>query len=482
MSERGAGAAGASGRENEAMLDIEGDEEGLSRRGMPRRDFLRAGALGLAGLAAPAGLVHRAWSQTAEAPAPAAAGEARKGGTAKAVIQIWLGGGPSHLDTFDPKPAAGEDYCGPLRRAIATNVPGIQIGELLPLLAKQADKYSIIRSMTHPSNGHEVATYTMQTGTLPSSELVYPSVGAVVALKKTESGEYKGSLPPYVTVTAPLGRFSEPGFLGPAHSPFATGGDPNAKDFRVGGILPPPGMTEERIEERRALLAALDGYARAMKAEERFREMDAFQEKAYGLILGDARKTFDLTEEKDDVRQLYGRNRFGQSCLLARRLVEGGVVFVTVNWGGWDTHKQHFEKMREMLPLLDKGLSALLEDLAQRGLLESTIVVCCGEFGRTPKIFTEAPWNGGRHHFSSVFSALVAGGGFQGGKVVGSSDFRGERVKDRPVYPWDLSASMYKLLGIDPAGKLPHPHGCVAHVTPVASGDVPSGGLLKEIM
>jgi hypothetical protein len=335
--------------------------------------------------------------------------------------------------------------------------------------------------MTHPSNAHEVATYIMQTGTLPSADLVYPSVGAVVALKREEAG-YKGVLPPYVMVTSALGRFSEPGFLGAAYSPFVTGGDPNAKDFRVGGLVPPPGMTKERLEERRSLLHAVDSLARTMEKEGEFKAMDAYQEKAYSLILGEAKKAFDLSEEKDDLRDRYGRTRFGQSCLLARRLVENGVPFITVNWGGWDTHKQHFERMKEMLPDLDKGFSVLLEDLAQRGLLESTIVVWCGEFGRTPKISLDPPWNGGRQHYCTAFSSVVAGGGFKGGKVVGVTDTRGEKVKERPVYPWDLSGSMYKLLGIDPKSRLPHPHGCVAYVTPVAGGDVASGGLLTEIM
>jgi hypothetical protein len=322
----------------------------------------------------------------------------------------------------------------------------------------------------------------MQTGTLPSAELVYPSIGAVVALKKEERGDYKGALPPYVMVTSALGRFSESGFLGSRYAPFATGGDPNAKDFRVGGLIPPPGMTKERLEERRSLLRTVDSYARKMDKEGEFQAMDSYQEKAYGLILGEAKKAFDISEEKDAVREKYGRHRFGQSCLLARRLVQNGVPFVTVNWGGWDTHKQHFERMREMLPVLDKGFAALLEDLAQRGLLDSTIVVWYGEFGRTPQVAKDPPWEGGRHHFCPVFSAVVAGGGFKGGHVVGTSDWRGEKVRERPVYPWDLSASMYKLLGIDPTSKLPHPHGCVAYVTPVASSDVAIGGLLKEIM
>ena len=193
------------------------------------------------------------------------------------------------------------------------------------------------------------------------------------------------------------------------------------------------------------------------------------EEQAYELILGDAGKVFDLSQEKDELRERYGRNTFGQSCLVARRLVERGVPYITINYnGGWDTHKQNFQTMRRKLPEMDKGMSTLLDDLAQRGLLDSTIVWWNGEFGRTPKVQWEAPWNGGRGHHGEVFSAVVAGGGFQGGHVVGASDARGEEVKDRPVYPVDLIGTMYDLLGIDTEAKLPHPLGLPARVLPRA--------------
>jgi len=396
---------------------------------------------------------------------------------AKSVIQLWMAGGPTQTDTFDPKPQAGEDFTGPLRGAISTKVAGMQLSTLFPLLAKQADKFSLIRGMTHNNNAHETAAYIMQTGTLPTSELVYPAVGAIVALKKGE-----GSLPPYITLTNPLGRFSEAGFLGNKYKTFAPGGDPNSPNFRVQGLVPARGMTEQRIAERRSLLESVDALAAQADRQEAYRGMNEFQQKAYALILGDAKKAFDLTQEKNDVRDRYGRNMFGQSCLLARRLVEAGVPFITINDGGWDTHKDNFDIMRKKLPIQDAAIAALLEDLAQRGLLESTIVTWYGEFGRTPRVANEAPWFGGRHHWGQVFTALVAGGGFKGGVVVGSSDARGESVRDRPVYPWDFAASCYKLLGIDPHGKLPHPQNCVAYVSPLASGSVPTGGLLTEIM
>ncbi len=450
------------------MFDIHGQHAALASGGLSRRSFLRLGALGFGALT------------MADWFALQARGEV-KAGRAKSVIQLWMNGGPPQTDTFDPKPEAGEEYCGPFKKTLNTNVSGIRIGEYLPLLARQADKYTIIRSMTHKNDGHETATYIVQTGTMPSGDLVYPAIGAVVALKKEEAG-YKGLLPPYITMTSPLGRFSEAGFLGSRYQTFATGGDPNAREFMVQGLVSPKNLTEKRLEERRSLLAAVDGMAAQMDKEPTFQTMNQYQQKAYSLMLGEAKKAFDLSQEKDELRDRYGRHRFGQSCLMARRLVENGVPFVTINHGGWDTHRENFEAMKKMLPVLDSGFATLLEDLAQRGLLESTIVLWIGEFGRTPKVATEPPWESGRHHYGTCFSAVVAGGGFKGGTVVGSSDWRGERVASRPVYPWDLSASIYKLMGIDPAGRLPHPQGCVAYVTPLAGGDVPSGGMLSEIM
>jgi uncharacterized protein (DUF1501 family) len=220
----------------------------------------------------------------------------------------------------------------------------------------------------------------------------------------------------------------------------------------------------------------------AMPGDAQLVASDQAEKRAYDLILGDAGKVFDLSQEKDALRESYGRNTFGQSCLVARRLVEKGVPYVTINYQGWDTHSQHFQIMRRKLPELDKGLATLLQDLSDLGLLNSTIVWCCGEFGRTPKVQLEAPWNGGRGHYGKVFSALVAGGGFKGGHMVGASDAKGEEVKERPVYPVDLIASMYELLGIDPDAKLPHPQGLDVHVTPTAADGVKMGGRLKEIM
>ena len=407
---------------------------------------------------------------------------AAPGAKAKSVIQIWMWGGPAHLDTFDPKPDAGNDYCGPLKTPIETNVSGIRISELLPLLAKQADKYSLIRSMTHGVNAHETASYTMQTGHASGGHEVYPSVGAVVSLFKGYNAGYKGLIPPYIVLTEPQGRFSEAGFLGSKYKPFATGGDPAQARFAVEGVVA-PGITDQRQQDRRAYLHKLNSLANALPGDPQIVQAKEAEAQAYELILGDAGKVFDLSQEKDELRELYGRNTFGQSCLAARRLAERGVPYITINYrGGWDTHKQNFQTMRRRLPEMDKGMSALLADLAQRGLLDSTIVWWNGEFGRTPKVQWEAPWNGGRGHHGAVFSSLVAGGGFKGGHVVGESDARGEEVKDRPVYPADLIGTMYDLLGIDSEAKLPHPLGLPAHVLAASGEGVKSGGRLKEIV
>jgi hypothetical protein len=406
------------------------------------------------------------------------AGAAPLRARAKGVIQIWMWGGPSHLDTFDPKPDAGYDYCGPLKKPISTNVDGIQICELLPLLAKQADKYSIIRSMTHGINGHETASYMTQTGHKPGERLVYPSVGAVVSRFKGYEHGYKGLVPPYIVLTQPQGRFSEAGFLGQRYKPFVTGGDPNRNPFVVEGIVA-KGISDKRQRSRRDLLHSLDSLGKAMPENRQFEKFDRCEENAYDMMFGDARKLFDLSQEKDELRTRYGRNTFGQSCLMARKLIEHGVPYITINYRGWDTHKQHFETMRRKLPEMDAAIATLLGDLGDRGLLDSTIVWCIGEFGRSPKIQWDPPWNGGRSHYGKCFSTLVAGGGFRGGHVVGASNDKGMEVDQRPVYPQDLISGIYELLGIDPDGALPNPRGLKVKVMP-SSQD--SGGRLKEIL
>ncbi len=441
---------------------------------LDRREAMKRCVLGGASVVVADRLAHA--KDTRPVPSPS-----KTTGKAKAVIQIWMWGGPTHLDTFDPKPEAGYDYCGPLDKPIATNVDGMRISQLLPLLAQQADKYSIIRSMTHGVNGHETASYLVQTGRQPGGKLVYPSVGAVTSLFKGYKAGYDRMIPPYVVLTQPQGRFSEAGFLGPKYKPFATGGDPAADPFVVEGVVA-EGITRERQVSRRDLLQKLDALDHAAADNRLLKESKKSENRAYDLILGDEGKVFDLSEESEEVRTAYGRSTFGQSCLLARRLVERGFPYVTINYRGWDTHRENFQAMRRKLPVMDAGMSTLLQELDQRGLLDSTIVWWGGEFGRTPKIAWQSPWNGGRHHFGSVFSAMVAGGGFRGGHVVGSSTATGEEVKDRPVYPVDLIASMYELLGIDPEGTMPNPQGAPVRIVPRIGDATKSGGRLTEIM
>lgn len=445
-----------------------------------RRQALQLGVLGSAGFLMANQLAAAAEPTAAPAvAAPAVAPAASRPAKAKAVIQIWMWGGPPHTDTFDPKPDAGSDFTGPLTGAIETNVKGIRIGTLLPELAKVADKYSIIRSMTHGVFAHETASYMTQTGRMPG-RIVYPAVGAVVtAFKGFEEGS-KGLIPPYVVLTEPQGRFSEAGFMGIRYKPFATGGDPNAYRFAVEGIVA-PGISDDQQLQRRDLLQRINTLGRFIDGDPQLAAAKQAKDQAYDLILGDAGKVFDLSEEAEELRIRYGRNTFGQSCLVARRLVERGVKYVTINYGGWDTHKDHFPTMRRKLPEMDKGMATLISDLSDRGLLDSTIVWWVGEFGRTPDVDWKSPWNGGRHHYGHVFSTVVAGGGFRGGQVVGESTAKGEHVKDRPVYPCDLIATMYELLGIDPEAGLPHPMGEFVRAIPGPDEGLKMGGRLKEI-
>jgi len=438
-----------------------------------RREAMRRGLCGAAGLM----LAERLGSYALAAAEPDKAPAKTK---AKSVIQIFLWGGMSHNDTWDPKPDSGRDYMGEFGTVIPTKVDGIQIGAIFPELAKQADKYSLIRSMTHRNNGHETAAYLMQTGHAPGERLAYPSVGAVFAFFK--SPEYKGMIPPYVVLTRAQGRFSEEGFLGPKFKPFATGGDPNATRFEVEGVIA-RSISDDRQKTRRELLGKMNTMGNEMAASSQVEAAENAKKAAYELILGAGRDIFDLSKEKPELRDRYGRHTFGQDCLAARRMVETGVPYVVINYpGGWDTHSNHFATMRRQCPQLDQGLAMLLQDLHDHGLLESTLVWCCGEFGRGPKVDWQPPWNGGRNHYGNVFSVLVAGGGFKGGRVVGSSDAKAEEVKDRPVYPVDLLGSIYQLAGIDAAARLPHPMGFEAHVLPAASESVKSAGILTEIM
>ena len=436
---------------------------------LSRRDLLRGGLAGAAGLM----LGDRALAAAPAAP---------KAAKAKSVIQIFLWGGMSHTDTWDPKPDAGYDFTGDFKDTIPTNVTGIRLGALFPALAKQADKFSIVRSMTHGNNGHETAAYLMQTGHMPGGRLAYPCIGAIFALLKGYNQGYKGLIPPYVVLTQPQGRFSEAGFLGPKYKPFATGGDPNATRFEVEGVVA-RGISDARQNARREFLASMNTMRGTMGDHPTIAGAKDAEEQAYSLILGKGKEVFDLSKEDVKLRDRYGRHTFGQECLAARRLVEAGVPYVTINYpGGWDTHSNHFATMKRQCPQLDQGLATLLQDLYDRGLLESTIVWCCGEFGRSPKVDWQPPWNGGRNHFGSVFSVLVAGGGFKGGRTVGASTEKGETVQDRPVYPIDLLGTIYDLAGIDSNAKLPHPEGLPALVLDASEKGAKVAGRVTELI
>ena len=385
---------------------------------------------------------------------------------ARSIVEIWMWGGPSQLETFDPKPDAPAEYNNSLK-AIDTK-SGFRVHEWLPKLADCSELYSVIRTMTHPHNGHETATYLMQTGHLPGGGVVYPAIGALVSSMKRK--EYRGDLPPYVILTRPRGRFSETGFLGDAAAPLVTGGNPNSKKFEVDGIVPPGGIDEVTLKQRFALMAKLD----RLPADPAF---EAAGEGARKVIFGSAAQTFDLSLESNETRDRYGRTNIGQTLLAARRLVEYGVPYVAVNYDGWDTHKKLFQSLPRRTAEFDTALAALLTDLKARNLLETTLVWASGEFGRGPKIDWEEPWNGGRNHYAKCFSALVAGGGFKGGCAVGVSDETASNVKERPVTPTDFLGSICERAGIDPDGPLPNPKGLKLKVMPTDS----RYGRLREI-
>ena len=408
---------------------------------------------------------------------------------AKSVIEIWLWGGPSQLETVDPKPDAPKDYNDGMKTVKTKS--GFELHEWMVELAKCSDLYSIIRSMTHPYFGHETATYLMQTGRNPGGGVTFPALGALISssrvkgpgLKKNsvQSGMlYEGELPPFVIMTSAKGRFSEVGFLGEAYAPLVTGGRASAKQFDVDGIVAPGGLTKKQILERFERCARID----RLPPDDEFEAAGAA---ARNIILGKAAETFDLSREKEALRKRYGvtagggYTEIGQQLLAARRLVEYGVPYISINYGGWDSHKQHFTTMKRPSAEMDQAVAALLQDLKEHDLLDSTIVWVSGEFGRVPKIDRQPPWNNGRNHFPRCFSALVAGGGFKGGCVVGASDETTDHVKERPVTPQDFLGSIMELSGVDPDDVLPNPK-WLKEYGPVMNPQTKSPcGRLKEI-
>jgi hypothetical protein len=391
---------------------------------------------------------------------------------AKSCILLWLDGGPSHLETFDLKPDAPAEVRGPFQ-PIATNVSGIQVSELLSKTAQVCDKLAIVRSMTSPLGEHGLANQYLLTGYKPSPVLEYPQFGSVV----THLKDSPSVLPPYVTI--PQNRTRSAGFLGSSFEPFATSGDPSKADFRVRDLDFFPGVDSRRIQRRRDFLAEFD--AVQAKVEANAQPVDTAFEKAYRLVTSDdAKRAFDLSSEPADVRARYGPRMFGQSCLLARRLVERGVPFVSVMNTGWDTHEGLVLQLRDgysgakvgvgLIPTFDQAFSTLINDLSERGLLDETLVIAMGEFGRTPKLNTR----GGRDHWPRVFSAVLAGGGVPGGQVIGASDRVGESPRDNPVTPNDLARTIYTLLGVDPNREL---HTADGRPVPINQG----GKIVKEL-
>jgi hypothetical protein len=438
-------------------------------RGTSRRELLQIGSVGVLGLSLP----HLLQLQAAEV-----ASERR----ARAVIWLWLWGGPSHLDTFDMKPDAPVEYRGPFR-PVATNVPGIAICELLPHLAAKADKYTILRSLHHESPDHGIAgtiglTRSKDGGvslggqTLPGTlqpahgalvSRILPTSGATAGVPSSAAPARSSALPSFVTLGGHLHQGHRPiageggGVLGRLYDPFRLDYDPK-HGVKIPQFDLIEGLSLETLVGRRKLLQAFDDLRNHVEASSRINQLDHFYQQAFDLLTSPAaRRVFHLEEEPDALRSRYGRFRFGQCCLLARRLVESGVPFVQVNWsshvepiedagdGGWDMHDRNFIQLQDRhCWMLDQAVSALLDDLSGRGMLDETLVVAVGEFGRTPKINAKA----GRDHWNQCYSALVAGGGLRPGQVIGASDPRAEYPVTRPLTPADLAATVLHQLGI----------------------------------
>jgi hypothetical protein len=404
--------------------------------GISRRSFLRIGGLSTLGLSLASFLRLKEAAASTGAP-----------NTGKAVncILLWMQGGPSHHDTFDPKPDAPAEVRGEFG-TIPTTIPGVRIAEHLPLLAKQTDKFSIIRGHDPKNGSHGVADHLMMTGHKFNASLPFPCYGAVVARERG----YRNGMLPFVQLGRNIDRRFNggiAGFLGDQYNAFEVAEDPNAASFKVRDLSVESDSAQARLERRYAMLTEMDRYQKSVEgSDQAVQARDVFYEKAHGLITSPlAKKAFAIEQEPDRVRESYGRNNFGQSCLLARRLIEAGVHFVTVTDGGWDTHQNNFKSLKERkLPVLDRGYSALLQDLSDRGLLENTLVVWFGDFGRTPKINPSA----GRDHWASAGSACMGGGGVKMGEVVGATNALGEVVIDSPATPQDLAATIYHTLGI----------------------------------
>jgi Protein of unknown function (DUF1501) len=424
------------------MLDVFSGRFGTCD-GMSRRNFLRVGTLGLAGLALPDLLRSRA--------SAAASGAVAKN---TAVIQIFLSGGPTHMDTYDLKPDAPKEFRGEFK-PISTNVAGIQLCELFANQAKVMDKLAVIRGLHHTTADHASGAHWVLTGYPTSGPLTRnndrPSVGSVVSKLR---GANAPGVPSYVGIPR-AANFGQAAYLGPGFNPFNIDGDP-AQNFKVRNLEPAGGLDAARLEDRRYLLSRLDRMDRKRDASGMMDGLDRFTQQAYDMVTGAAaRRAFDLSREDPRLRDRYGRTRVGQGCLLARRLVEAGVSFVTINEGNWDHHGQLFQTCRRQLPPLDTAIAALVADLFDRGLSERVLLIVWGEFGRTPRVNGGA----GRDHWPGAMSALVAGGGLRMGQVIGATSRKGEYPVERPVRPEDVLQTVYHLLGINPSQEFPNESG-----------------------
>lgn len=413
-----------------------------------RRDFLGMGVASALGV-----------SFSGFLPRLAAAAEAAAAKQGKACILLWMNGGPSQTDTFDLKP--GHANGGPYKE-IETAAPGVRISQHLPGLAKQFKDLAIIRSLTTTEGEHGLATQLMLTGYQPRQEAVqYPSLGSLIS---KEIGRDDNDLPNFVSLS-PM-RMGDAGFLGPNYNPLTVSGqsdDPNTRaNLALEDLSPPRGKSEATLKNQFGIQRFMQQSFAAKYAGDATKSHNASYAKAMRMIETQARKAFELEEEKAELRDAYGRNRFGQGCLLARRLVERGVAFVEVslagtpnNVAGWDTHANNFDQVRQLSEVLDPAWATLMSDLRDRGLLESTLVLWMGEFGRTPKINE----NAGRDHFPQAWSVVLGGAGIKGGQVVGSTTASGEEVQDRPVKTADLYATILSALGIDPTSENVSPEG-----------------------
>lgn len=423
--------------------------------GMRRRNFLQ---LGLGGMLA--GTVYQSMGQTLAAES---AGQTNRG-VAKSCILIWLDGGPTHYETFDPKPLAPQEIRGEFR-PIDTSTPGIQFSESVPKLAAISHKLAIVRSICHEQGNHGAGNHYMMTGAPPripvgcgSFVSYHPSMGSATAHNRG----HQNGLPAYFSIPS-MTRSGGPNFLGAEYAPFTVPGDPNSPNFRVRDVSLPEAIKEERFTKRQATRQQVDSLVRITDpvAVDPVKALDDHYRQGQQLMLSpQAQAAFNLKNESDEVRERYGRNSFGQQALLSRRLVEAGVPFIVLNEGGWDHHGDLFNAFRKRMPSFESTIATLINDLEERGLLSSTLVCVLGEFGRTPKINKDA----GRDHWSNAMSVLMAGAGIRGGQVIGATDRQGYAAVERVLAPENFVSTVYRKLGIDPDTVLYTPQGRPAHL------------------